>query len=271
MSGLTIETEPMPQANTHGAGKLQRAIQSAHSQAALREIIRKDRDIQDLFQYIPMSSKQPAESHAEGLQEALEHGWVVNELPPFSESASCDDYSSSIQTALKTCHDLADLEAAFCFDTDDILLNVLRRSSRSNIASECKDLLTSMMLGRTSSQDLYLNMIETDNNSFPVELEIKNGGPDGEGRIICLLNYTFPARIFRVTEDEDETCPDDLCHSPHSIARSSNPIMRNNGLILYEDTRFVENELLVFDAVVSDCFTFFGDGRIDSFRRMEIS
>ena len=70
----------------------------------------------------------------------------------FSELVSCDDYSSSIQAALDTCHNLADLEAAFCFDPDDILLNVLRRSSRSNIASECKDLLNSMMLGRTSSQ-----------------------------------------------------------------------------------------------------------------------
>ena len=115
-------------------------------------------------------------------------------------------------------------------------------------------------------------MIETDNNSNPVEMEIKNGVPDGdEGSIVCSLHYTFPVQILRVEEDEDETCPDDLCHSPHSMALSSNPIMRDDGLILYENTRIVENELLVFDAVLSDCFTFLGDGRMDSFRRMEIS
>mmetsp|Transcript_7323 Transcript_7323/g.10812 ORF Transcript_7323/g.10812 Transcript_7323/m.10812 type:complete len:299 (-) Transcript_7323:178-1074(-) len=264
---ITIKSaEPLPKINTYGASKLQRTIKSAHSQSTVLKMIQTDCDIQDLLRFIPMSSQIPASSHEPALREALGHGWVINGSS-YSKSTRSGRHSSSIQAALDLFRQMADLEAAFCINPDDVLLNILRRSSRSIAASECKELLNSMLLGNNDSQDLYLNMIE---NCNPVQMETAKGGPGGSGCIFCVLQYTFPVQILRVTEDED-ACPG-LCHeSTHSsIDRFSIPTRLNSGLDLYVDATFVETELLMFDAIVSDCFTFFGDGRIESFRRMKI-
>eukprot|EP00814_Leptocylindrus_danicus_P001924 CAMPEP_0116037668 /NCGR_PEP_ID=MMETSP0321-20121206/22213_1 /TAXON_ID=163516 /ORGANISM="Leptocylindrus danicus var. danicus, Strain B650" /LENGTH=312 /DNA_ID=CAMNT_0003515961 /DNA_START=17 /DNA_END=952 /DNA_ORIENTATION=- len=271
---ITVRSaEPMPKINAHGASKLQRAIKSAHSnQSKALQTILMDRDVQDLLRFIPMSSQIPATSHEPGLREALGHGWMVNGSS-YAKSTRSGRHSLSIQAALDTYRQMADLEASFCIIPDDILMNILRRSSRSIASSECKELLNSMLLGGPNdSQDLYLSMIE---NSNPVQMEIANGGPGGSGCIFCVLQYTFPVQILRVTEEDEDACPS-LCNesSTHSsIDRdysSSNPTLLDSGLNLYVNATFLETELLVFDAVVSDCFTFFGDGRMESFRKMKI-
>jgi len=239
-----------------------------------------DRDVQDLLRFSPMPSQIPAASHQPGLREALGHGWMVNGSS-YPKSTRSGRHTSSIQAALDAYRQMADLEASFCINPDDILMNILRRSSRSIAASECKEMLNSMLLGPDGSRQegLYLNMIENSNsNSNPVQMEIESGG----GCIFCVLQYTFPVQIYRVTEDENAACPS-LCRhdssstssidrdsSSSSSSSSSNPILLDSGVNLYVDAIFVETELLVFDAVVSDCFSFFGDGRMESFRKMKI-
>ena len=265
---LTMKTE-MPKLNTTGKWKLRAALKKANSRAALHNQIRSDLEIKALLACIPMAPQLPAPSHKEALEEALFHGWTVNGST-YARSIRSGHYSSSIQAALNECRRLSNLDGAFCINPDDLLLSILCRSSRSKITSECKSVLSSMLL---SSSELYLNHeIETNNNNaHPVEMDIVSGGPGGTGCIYFVLQYVLPFQLLRVTEDN--AFGSSSSHS--SIASSdrssnSNISVDDSSVVLYEENSFSENELLVFHAVVSDCFAVFGHGRIESFRKMKV-
>ena len=186
------------------------------------------------------------------MYEALSRGWVVNG-ESFNPSPRSGKHYASIQTVRKLCRHMCDLGASFCIDPDDIFRKILQSSSGTNTAMDCELTLSALMLEKHPDMHLTASTSTLEHN--PVEMVIFPGGADCEGSpIFCAILFTYSFQLVRSTRSRVKS----------NVGDDSNTVN------ISDDIDVSDNVVLSFDAIVSECFSFFGSGKVDNVRRMEI-
>jgi len=242
-----------PREDVIGARNFRAAIRGNQTKEKLLKALQADEHIQEYLQYISMCpSVELALTREEAMEEALSYGWIVNG-ESFEPSIRSGKHYNSIHAARKSCQHICDMEASFCIDPDDIFCNILCNSSRSAMAQECKRALIAVI----SDSMKFLNMASA--STHPVEIDIFSHGVNiKEGSpIFCRTRFIYSFQLMhRDMSRRSKSCKTEEASSSKTV-------------VLYKDDYDAE-EVLTFDAVVSQHMSFVGSGLADSVRNMEI-